>query len=287
MADYLQYPNELSESGDKDAQIILVFKLIYEFDRIQEACDLCFKWIESSPIFKALVNFLVGVIKPQDVYDNKRNIAFDMFKSMSTLSDETLEVHYACYMIGRCYQKGFIVNKDLAESIKWYEKSANKGNELANFKLGDYYLSLKKYDDAILSYEKAVKYYNSQAISQLIALDRDEVRLKNPFTVYQYLLKFGKNCEAHVDLMRRIIFNNNLEWTIDNHLCWTNHKHETIVTGFFHVKTLRVVSFNQQVKVLLLISKFRQFSHLPYLGILNKVIVVGIIKQLADIWCDI
>ena len=87
--------------------------------------------------------------------------------------------------------------------------------------------------------------------------------------------------------MRQIIINNNIDWAIDNHKCWTHLKCETVLTSFSHGKTLRVVSFDQQVRMLLLISKFRRFSYLPYLGILNKVIVVGIVKQLANIWFDI
>ena len=52
MAGYLQELYKLSESGNKDAQIILVFKLIYEFDRDGEAYQLCSKWLVSVPYSK-------------------------------------------------------------------------------------------------------------------------------------------------------------------------------------------------------------------------------------------
>lgn len=290
MAGYLQELYKLSESGNKDAQIILVFKLIYEFDRDGEAYQLCSKWLGISPLFKAILNFM-GVMyqKPNDPdYINNRTLAFDIFKSLSIAEDDTVEVHYAWYMLGRYYRHGYIVGKNITESLRWYEKSANKGNEFANFDLGDHYLSFGQYDDAIVSYENAVKCYNTKAISKLIAMDQNGVRLKNPFHIYRWLLQSGPNnkLQVHVDLMRRIIFNNNIEWTIDNHVCWRDLNCETVLTGLVNARKLRVIRFEEQVKILLLISKCRQSSHLPYLGILNKVIVVGIVKKLADLWCD-
>ena len=115
-------------------------------------------------------------------------------------------------------------------------------------------------------------------------MDKDGFQLKNPLTIYQYLLKFAKNDSLYANFIQRIIVNNNIEWTIDNHFCWTALKYETVRTGLLDVTKLRVVRFAQQVEVLLMISKFRHLSHLPYLNILNKVIVINIVRQLVNIW---
>ena len=69
--------------------------------------------------------------------------AFEIFKSLSIKIEDTLEVHYAWYMIGRYYQMGFTFKRNMDMALEWYGKSADKGNDCANCTLGDHYLSLK------------------------------------------------------------------------------------------------------------------------------------------------
>ena len=144
MSSYIKELYGLSEAGNKDAQIILVFKMVYEFDQGDKAREMCSKWLNISPIFEALFEFLCIISTTSDEDIETRTRAFNKFKSMSTLADNTVETHHSWYMLGRYYHKGFIFDEDIATALKWYEKAAERGNDLANFELGEYYLSLQK-----------------------------------------------------------------------------------------------------------------------------------------------
>ena len=282
MGKMLEYKEELfnlSEAGDKEAQIILVFKLVYEFMDQSNAARLCSEWSNDSPICQALFYHMIG----PDGRDKNRKIAYDMFMSIAMLADGTLDVHYAMYMIGNYYRHGYIFGSDSNEARKWYKMAADKGNELANVELGIYYLRIGNTDSAVLFFEQALKYYNTQAIYHII---ESRLELKNPLTIYQYLIKLRKyySGSSQLILLSRIVISNNIEWTINNHVVWRDLTYEIVSTKFGHVKKSKVIRFDQQVEMLFMISKFRHLSHLPYLKILNKLIVTTIVKHLADGW---
>ena len=75
---------------------------------------------------------------------------------------------FAEYKLGECYEHGQGVVKDFAEAVKWYRRAAERGNEFAEYKLGECYESgvgvTKDLTEAVKWYLKAAKHRNSEAI---------------------------------------------------------------------------------------------------------------------------
>ena len=57
--------------------------------------------------------------------------------------------------------------KDVAEAMKWYKKSAKKGNAISLYNLGNIYYDMQDYDQAYDCYEKSAKLNDPQAITML------------------------------------------------------------------------------------------------------------------------
>ena len=86
----------------------------------------------------------------------------------------------AMLAIGVMYNNGDGVNRDINKSIKWFEKSALKGNMQASNKLGNYYASKEKYKQSFKWFEKSALKGNSEASFYLgyfytggLGVDRD------------------------------------------------------------------------------------------------------------------
>ena len=54
--------------------------------------------------------------------------------------------------------------KDVAEAMKWYKKSAKKGNAISLYNLGNIYYDMQDYDQAYDCYEKSAKLNDPQAM---------------------------------------------------------------------------------------------------------------------------
>ena len=71
----------------------------------------------------------------------------------------------ACFIIGRCYEMGLTVDRDLDQAVFFYDKAAKKNDTDAMFNIGCILMSLGKCDEAMAKYfVPASKLGNASAI---------------------------------------------------------------------------------------------------------------------------
>lgn len=273
----LKYEQELrqkSQLGDENSQIILLFKLMFEYDDESQSRKLLHQLQNRDSLFKGMRNYAF--------YEYKR--AFEIFNSVCSLKKDTLKTYYAWFMIGRCYYLGRGVEQDILIGIKWYKKAAKKGHDLANYYLGYHYRNIRQYEKAILAFEQSAKCYNRLAIIELADIYTTSVLSKNLLKAYDYLLILYQPDSHCLDLMAIIMNTANINWDFKNHQYWSNLEWTINTTKFNKSVCLKSVKFTHQVFILMLISKYRHVSNSSYILIFNKFIAVSVIRQLAKIW---
>ena len=77
----------------------------------------------------------------------------------------------AQYKLGKLYEVGIDVGKDLVEAMKWYRKAAENGHAEAQYMLGHYYRSgfvvAQNYAEAVAWYRKAAEQGHPEAQERL------------------------------------------------------------------------------------------------------------------------
>lgn len=287
----LEYINDLkrrSQNGEKNAQIILLFKLKFDFYCEEQSDKLCRQWENNSIIIKGLSLCLAPDEQPysvskhigSDPYVGLRKKGFNIFKSFSSAEPNKIETIYAWYMLGICYSYGIGTQKHIEEGQKWYIKAANYNNELANYTLSTRYSDNKK----IKYLEEAAKQYSSRANHELGGY---YYMCKNYLKAYQHLTNVWELQPTDLSSLRLIMMKLNIKWNIDNHRFWSDVKYVITKskTVFDHKSTVTIdLKFSQQVHILMLISKFRKYSKFTYISLFHKNIALSTIIQLADLW---
>ena len=114
-------------------------------------------------------------------------IAIEWLKMASNEGHE-----FAQFTLGKCYEDGIGVEKNITEAVKFYALSAEQGNVEAQMKLGDLFFSGFK---VIKNYNEAFKWY------KLICENNAEYYdLSEAFYRLGYCLFYGLGCSENKDL---------------------------------------------------------------------------------------
>lgn len=147
---------------------------------------------------------------------------------------------------------------DVHATIYFLKYEANKNNNEAILRLGELYST------------------NSEVLNQKLAMD--------------LYLQAREICKYHSDNICKIVMAGKFEWSQKYHRLWPllyfKINQNFYCDGKLKSLPLTETSFQQQVVILLLITKYRYLSYFNFTKLLYKNIVLSIITQLSKVWIN-
>ena len=294
MQDYLDQLRNRANNGDKEAQVILFFKLYYDLRDPQmkanlESIKLCCKFRTTNLLLDGMCHHL-GL---SDDKQDSRNwqASFEIFNAVAENAEDSQMIYYAWSMIGLSYIYGMGVSCNIKQGIEYLEKAANKGNEWAQYDLGRMLLSRQQHLDvprAIQYIERSAYQYNRRAIRELGCLYVNKrynpVDSKNLLELY---LSIDPLYKKDLKFIKFLVSHSDIEWDRKYHKYWPALSERVGQRKDSHGrknKNYYISYFNEQIMLLLLISKHRQHSQFLYVNYFSRIVANTTIKQLAGLW---
>ncbi|CAG8532811.1 16695_t:CDS:2, partial [Dentiscutata heterogama] len=103
---------------------------------------------------------LLGLFYSWEIGTNENVNVFNLFLKAAN-SDDII----AQYFVGRCYEIGWSIRKNMNEAIKWYTKASKGGCAIAECILGEICYKLNKYEEAFILLKSAADKGNALAMN--------------------------------------------------------------------------------------------------------------------------
>jgi hypothetical protein len=186
---------------------------------------------------------------------------------------------YGMVRLARLYRYGYGVPKDINKSIELYRKAISLNCYLAYNRLGNLYEKQKKMKEAIELYTIASMNNDKESTNRLIYIYKDGIYVT---TDYNKICYYYSLLNDQGDKIISIINNQpSVIWTIKLHPYWISNKGRGS-------NILYKRRFNNIIRILLLISKYRRSSNIYVLqSVMIKGIALNVIKYVANDYMNI
>ncbi len=172
-----KYFKLLSEKGDADG--------LYELGSI---------YLKEGNDEEATKHYLLAINNDKD-YDIQSSIleeiensylVLEQYNKMENKSERLLDCkEMILYIVGEYFRKNI---GDKLEAVKYYKMAAEKGSELAMYRIGNFYQRNKDYEESIKYYKMAIENNNYESIYRLARLYHK--KYKNEEEALKYYFKF-------------------------------------------------------------------------------------------------
>ncbi|CAG8719858.1 9896_t:CDS:1, partial [Dentiscutata heterogama] len=106
---------------------------------------------------------LLGLFYSWEIGTKNENVdVFNLFLKAANSNDIIAQ-----YFVGRCYETGWNIKKNMKQAIEWYTKASKAGCAIAECMLGEYCYKLNKYEQAFNLLKSAADKGNALAMNTL------------------------------------------------------------------------------------------------------------------------
>ena len=148
--------------------------------------------------------------------------AFAIFSTLADSTSKTVETYAACYMIGRCYDRGIGVTVDRGKTYEWFKKAAGRELPFVYGRLALLYNQDGMFERAIKSYEQAYNCGVLGAAEDIFQLYASKSTIDDFNKAYYWSVIAPKLGPYSCSLLNNILATGQFEWIQQHHQYWSH-----------------------------------------------------------------